>query len=606
MSSPRPTVPQVLFFLFVTGFLVTFLIYPVYYVFEQAFFIPTRHPLLIPGAGTFGGQTSFSLEYFRLMLASDVERECMRNSVFLGLAAVLGTSLIAFPLAALSVKYTFRGKGLVTGLMLIPMVMPPFVGVIGMQRILARHGSINILLMRFHGVWLALAEWFQTAFFSRGFDFSAPLPAPAFDGFDFMGGGGFWAIALMQVLHLYPIMYLNVVAALANVDPSLEDAARNMGDSGFRLFRKITLPLLMPGYFAGAILVFVWGFTDLGTPLIFGFRRVLSVRIFDRLSDISVNPMGYASVVLMVLISATAFVVGRSLTGRRSHAMLAKGSVGAVPKPLGPFGSALALAAILLVVCVAMMPHVGVFLTSIQDQWSGTVFPTRFTTRWFRALLTRPMMVGSIRNSLFMSLSATMVDIFLGIGLAVLLVRRRMRGSGLLDVLAMMPLAIPGLVLAFGYLTCFGNTPGLDPRINPIPLLVISYSIRRLPLMLRSVVAGLQQTSQTLEEASLNLGATPGQTLSRITVPLILANVLAGAVLTFSFAMLQVSDSLILAVRPRFYPITKAIYMVSKSPGTGANEACAMGMLAMVLLAAALITAGALMGRRLGEIFRAG
>ena len=108
----------------------------------------------------------------------------------------------------------------------------------------------------------------------------------------------------LEVLHLYPIMYLNVAAALANVDPSLEDAARNMGDSGFRLFRKVTFPLMLPGYFAGAVLVFIWAFTDLGTPLIFGYSRVVAVQIFDKISDIHTNPMAYALVVVVILFTA--------------------------------------------------------------------------------------------------------------------------------------------------------------------------------------------------------------------------------------------------------------------------------------------------------------
>ena len=101
-------------------------------------------------------------------------------------------------------------------------------------------------------------------------------------GLDFLGAGGFWAVVLLEVLHLYPIMYLNVAAALANVDPSLEEAARNMGDSGFRLFRKVTFPLMLPGYFAGAVLVFIWAFTDLGTPLIFDYQSVVALQDLRR------------------------------------------------------------------------------------------------------------------------------------------------------------------------------------------------------------------------------------------------------------------------------------------------------------------------------------
>jgi iron(III) transport system permease protein len=159
-------------------------------------------------------------------------------------------------------------------------------------------------------------------------------------------------------------------------------------------------------------------------------------------------------------------------------------------------------------------------------------------------------------------------------------------------------------VLAFGYVGAFGGT-FLDIKQNPMPLLVIAYAIRRLPYMVRAAYAGLQQTSETLEEASLNLGASPLRTLRRITFPLVMANIAAGAVLAFSFAMLEVSDSLILASKEEFYPITKAIYALSLRVADGPYVASAMGLLGMALLAVSLIVAGKFLGKRMGELFRA-
>ena len=260
----------VLFALLATAFLAVFLVYPVLYVVEKAFFIP-QQPFALrwfaAPAAERAMETRFSLAYFWLMLQSSVERECLYNSFFLALATVAGASLLAFPLAMLSVRYRFAGRRVLTGLLLAPMIMPPFVGAIGMKRLLARQGSINLLLARVVPALQTPAALLSHAFLGfqpLGWDRAFAMTAEQrFEGLDFMGGGGFWAIALMQVLHLYPIMYLNVAAALANVDPSLEDAARNLGDRGLRLFRRITLPLMLPGYFAGAILVFVWAFTDL-------------------------------------------------------------------------------------------------------------------------------------------------------------------------------------------------------------------------------------------------------------------------------------------------------------------------------------------------------
>jgi len=168
----------------------------------------------------------------------------------------------------------------------------------------------------------------------------------------------------------------------------------------------------------------------------------------------------------------------------------------------------------------------------------------------------------------------------------------------------MLPLALPGLVMAFGYVAAFSATP-LDARINPVPLLVIAYAVRRLPYMMRAAYAGFQQTSVALEEAAMNLGATPVKTIWHITFPLVFANLVAGAVLCFSFAMLEVSDSLILALKEQNYPITKAIYAMLKRIADGPYIASAMGVLGLVLLSASLFLASRFFGRRMGELFRA-
>jgi iron(III) transport system permease protein len=168
----------------------------------------------------------------------------------------------------------------------------------------------------------------------------------------------------------------------------------------------------------------------------------------------------------------------------------------------------------------------------------------------------------------------------------------------------MLPLALPGLVMAFGYVAAFSATP-LDPRITPVPLLVAAYAVRRLPYMMRAAYAGFQQTNIALEEAAMNLGASPLKTIYQITFPLLFANLVAGAVLCFSFSMLEVSDSLILALKEQHYPITKAIWTLLKRIADGPNIASAMGMLGLTLLSGSLFLASRFFGRRMGELFRA-
>ena len=546
--------------IFLWLFFGAFMLYPLGYVFSNALFTAD----------------GFSLIFFKLMLSSPNYVAILANSINLGLAVTLFTTLLSLPLAFFLVRYEFPGKGLLNGLILIPLVLPPFVGAIGMRQLLARFGSINLLLL-------------QTGVIHQPIDWL---------------GSGFWGVLILEVLHLYPIMYLNLAAALANVDPSLEEAARNMGASGFKLFRTVTFPLMLPGYFAGAIIVFIWAFTDLGTPLVFEYRELIAVQIFNMVSDLHQNPMGYAFVVAVMLLTIFFFYLSKRLIGGRRYEMLARGHVTSSVQTASPALTVMIYGVVLGISALALIPHLGVFLTSIAGRWFLTVLPTEFTLRFYREVFSHDLTLSSIRNSLMLSCLSTFVDIILGVTIAYLLARKRLPGRDVLDTLAMLPLALPGLVLAFGYLAAFSATP-LDARINPVPLLVVAYSVRRLPYMVRAAYAGFQQSSVALEEAAINLGASPIKTLYQITFPLVFANLVAGAVLSFSFAMLEVSDSLILALKEEYYPITKAIYALLNRITDGPYIASAMGVLGLMLLASSLFIAGRFFGRRMGELFRA-
>lgn len=553
--------PTLLFLLGLIAFFALFLFYPLWYAIVQS--------LVVDGRLTFA--------FYELMVTSPVYQEAILNSFRLGMITTIATTLLSLPLAFLMVRYDFAGKGFVNGLILVPMVLPPFVGAIGMKQMFARFGSINLLLLEL-GIIDQPVDWF--------------------------GGGGFVGVVILEVLHLYPIMYLNVAAALANVDPSLEDAARNLGSRGFRLFRTVTFPLMLPGYFAGAIIVFIWAFTDLGTPLIFNYRQVVAVEIFNSIEDINENPMAYALVVFVLLLTVFFFYLSKATLGNRRYEMIARGSVASGSRQASRGMTLLIYAAMLSLTGLAMIPHASVFLTSIAERWFMTVLPQETTGRFYAMVFEHPMSLSSIEMSLVLSVLSTTLDIVLGIAIAYLLTRTRIPYKGVLDAMAMLPLALPGLVLAFGYLAGYSGT-FLDARHYPVPLLVIAYAVRRLPYMVRAAYAGFQQTSIALEEAARNLGASRLRTLFQITFPLIFANLVAGGILCFAFAMLEVSDSLILALKDEYYPITKAIYALMGRIADGAFLASAMGVFGMVLLIASLFLAGRFLGRRMGELFRA-
>ncbi len=540
--------------------------------------------MVISGGFVVGGE--FTLKYLFGVFQNPIYAEGLRNSVTIAMCTTTLVTLIAVPLAWLSNRYDFAGKKMMSALILVPMILPPFVGAIGFQQMFGVYGVVNSLF------------GLQT---------------------DWLGGGRFVGVVLLQALGLYPIMYLNVAAALANVDPAMEEAAENLGCHGFKKFRRITLPLIMPGLFAGGTIVFIWSFTELGTPLIMNYTRCAPVQVFDALKEIGTNPFPYALVFVMLSVSVLLYATSKFIFGGKAYAMQSRAATVAGMETAGGLKGLAVLLPFALVSFVALLPHLGVVFTSVSapGSWYQSVLPQVFTADNYREALSHNMTVPSIGNSLLYASVAVVLNMVIGIAVAFVVVRSDLKIRGVLDALAMLPLAVPGLVLAFGYLAIsshFANQEWVkenpfwqslfDVRTNPTMFLVIAYAVRRLPYMVRSAVAGLQQTSVTLEEAAANLGASPMKTIRRITLPLITANLIAGGMLAFAFSMLEVSDSLMLAQRQDFYPITKTIYELFQLIGTGKYLASALGVWAMVFLAITIIGSSLILGKKLGALFR--
>ncbi len=548
--------------------------------FFAAFFIWPIFQILKGGFVDADGNLTFS--YLTALLQDPIYLHGLTNSFLLACATTSIAFAISMPLAFIADRYQFPLKVALSSLVLIPMILPPFVGAIGIKQIFGQYGALNAAII---ATGLRPDGW----------------------AFDWFAANRFWGIACVQALALYPIVYLNAVASLANIDPAMEEAAQNLGCKGFRRFFKITLPLIRPGLFAGGTIVFIWSFTELGVPLIFDYPRVTSVQIFYGLKEIGGNPFPYTLVAVMLACTIALYALGKGLFGRNAHAMMAKATSSGGPKPLPGWRGWLCTAAFVAVTLIAVTPHLGVVLVSFASDWYRSVLPNSLTLDNFEIALGHPLTVPAIANSLKFASVSTIIDVILGIAIAYVVVRSKIAGRQVLDFLAMLPLAVPGLVLAFGYLAM--SQEGrffsfLNPIENPTFLLIIAYSVRRLPYVVRSAVAGFQQTSETLEEAAQNLGCPPLKSTIKITLPLIAANLIAGGLLAFAFAMLEVSDSLILAQKQAFYPITKAILELFQLLGDGKYIASALGVWAMVFLGVTIVGMSLLLGKKLGAIFR--
>jgi iron(III) transport system permease protein len=569
-----------LLLLFVLAIFAALLIWPIWRIVRVGFFG-------IPGQPDEG----FTLAYVAHVFQDPGLREGLLNSALIAAGVTTLATLISLPLAAISVRYEFTGKRLLSGLLLVPLVLPPFVGAIGMRQILGRMGALT-----------GVAQELGVA------DAGQPV--------EWVGAWRILAIIVVEALALYPILYLNISAALANLDPAMEQAAANLGAGRWRIFRRITFPMLRPGLLAGGTIVLIWSFTELGTPLMFDFYRVTPVQVFQRITQFAGSPLPYAMVVVMLIASSLLYLLGKTLPGHATAATT-KASVRFTPRQLRGWKAAAAAAPLAAVVLLAILPHLGVVLTSLSGvgAWYQSAVPQVFTTAHYVNGLALDVTVPAIQNSVLFALCSTAIDLVLGLLIAWLIVRSSLPFRGLLDALSMLPLAVPGLVLAFGYLaislqlqSIFHRWPDfadlLNVEKNPTVLLVIAYAMRRLPYVVRSGVAGLQQTPRDLELAARNLGASAWMSLRRITLPLISANLLAGALLAFAFAMLEVADSLILAQKQSYWPITKAIYELFQRLEDGPYVASALGVWAMALLTLTILLANDLLGRRMGAIFR--
>ncbi len=582
---------QYILFWLITATFAAFLLWPILRVVRVGFFG-------VPGTASSG----FTLAYINSIFLDHNLRRGLLNSTLIAICVTIVCTLISVPLATLNQRYTFPGKTIVGSLLLVPLILPPFVGAIGMRQILGRFGVLTSIS--------------QHLGFVGG---NTPI--------DWIGAARLGGIVLIEALSLYPILYLNVSAALANLDPAMEQAAANLGASRWMIFRKITLPLMRPGLFAGGTIVLIWSFTELGTPLMFDYYRVTPVQVFHQLTQVSGSPVPYALVVVMLAASVLLYVVGKLVLGRRIDAAVTKASTQQTAIAARGGKGLLVLLPFAIVSGLALLPHLGVLLTSVAGvgTWYDSVLPKVFTTTHFRTALTHDVVMGgtnvrnsAILNSVTYAAMSVIVDIVLGLAIAYLIVRSRIARpfKAVLDNLSMLPLAVPGLVLAFGFValslqmqTWVGaGHPILSSYVdftqNPIPLLVIAYAMRRLPYVVRSAVAGLEQTPIDLELAARNLGASGSRTMWRVTIPLISANIIAGGLLAFAFAMLEVSDSLILAQKQQYWPITKAIYELFSRLGDGPYIASALGVWAMALLTLTILSANSLLGKKMGAIFR--
>jgi len=452
---------------------------------------------------------------------------------------------------------------------LVPLVAPPFVSAIAMRQILSRFGPVNLVLMK-----LGIT--------------TTPI--------DFLGTG-LTGIFILQVLHLYPIIYLNILSSLENIETSCIEAAENLGASLLQNFRKIIFPLSLPGYFAGAFLVFIWSLTDLGTPIVFDYPNLIPVLIFQSLTDIYSNPAGYVLIIFICILAMILFFFTRYLLVKMSFVGIARYKTTMEPLRISTPVSIAISVSLGLLLFISLLPHISVILNSISQRWFFTILPDRWTFQYYRDVFLHPIAKISLINSTVYCIITGILILAISVATGMILSRTQIKGKNILESFVILPMAVPGIVFAFSYVLAFSETT-IDPRNFPVFLLIIAYVLRRLPFAVRAVVANFQQIDISCEEAAFNLGASRWKTFVSITMPMLRSGIIAGFIFSFAFSMMEVSSSLILVNKQQYFPLAKGIYQLAGRITDGPYIASALGVLGMIVSFAALMIIHRISGKQ--------
>jgi len=546
----------------------------------------------------FEGEPSFYWFKFVLGIGEDVSiqwRKGIINALFAGAMTVIGTSIIGIPIAWMLTRFKFYGKSVLRIFALLPLIIPPFVGAFSMNRLLSRNGMISNLLARKLLPMVGI-EVENPATFS-------------------LIGNSVWGIILVQTLHLWPLIYLNVASSLSKIDPTLEQSARNLGASGVQHFFKITFPLARPGYAAGALLVFLWSIADLGTPIMLDFNVFAPVQAFNEIisETRTLEGAAYATIVIITLISIFTLLAVSRIVGTKEYATVRVGAAAeSVLKQAGSRQTILFWMIFGFLTLMSSIPHIGIILVTFGDRIPyGEWFPPGFSASSLQEVLTNNNTRLYIFNSLVYSFLAMLFAVFLGVIIGYILVRKQIRGKKFLDIASMAPFAIPGIVIASGYLFFF-KTPihflGDNRLTNFWFILVMAFAMRRLPYVVRSAYAVLQQIHPALEEAASNLGASGTKKFSKITLPLMAPGILAGGTLAFISSFTEVSTSIVIqpqhAIIPGQHakPITLGIYNLADRGGE-ISIAGALGLIQLIVATIGFIITNKILGARTGVAF---
>jgi len=466
----------------------------------------------------------FTLAYFYRFFSKAYYFDTLLNSCKVTFCVTILAVILGVPLAYFFTRYEIRGKSFIRVLIILSSMSAPFIGAYSWILLMGRSGVI-------------------TTFFRDNLGIQIPNIY------------GFAGILVVLTLQLYPLIFLYVTGALKNVDNSLLEASENLGCSGIRRFYLVIIPLIVPTLFAGGLLVFMRALADFGTPMLIGEGfRTFPVTIFNEFISEMGGDDGFAAAIsiIAIVITSMIFLVQRYLSTRKSFTMNAMNKI----RPIEAKGFTRIFIHLYtyMLVGLSVMPQVYIFYSSFKNV-QGTMFVPGYSLGNYTAAFG---MVGrAISNTLVIPGISLVVIVFFAALIAYITVRRRNVFTAIVDSISMVPFIIPGSVVGITLLIAFNKPPVL--LSGTMMIMVIGLVLRRLPYTIRSSVGVLQQIPLCVEEAALNLGSSKLNTFYRITIPMMAAGIISGAILSWVTMVSELSTAILLYVG-RTKTLTVEIY----------------------------------------------
>ena len=477
----------------------------------------------------YGKETGLTMDIFKRIFAMHTFRTAITNTLKVGFAVGIFSTVLGLLFAYVEVYVKVRSKfmgGLFQVVSMLPVVSPPFVLSLSMIMLFGKAGIITRYLLKIY-------------------DNSVY---------------GFWGITIVQTLTFFPVCYMMLKGLLKNIDPSLEEAARDMGASRFRVFSDVTLPLILPGLGNAFLVTFIESIADFANPMIIGGSYdTLATTIYLQITGAYDKEGAAAMAVVLLTITLAMYLVQKyvleaktaaTLTGKASRArMLIEDK--SVTVPLTIVCSLIALFVIMMYICV---PFGALFNT-----WG---YDFSLTTKWFVRVFEKYKGFKAFRDSFLLSLAAAPITALLSMIISYLVVKRKFKAKGFIEFVSMLAMAVPGTVLGIGYIRGFVNgvfgTGFLQGIYGSAAILIIVFVVRSLPTGTRSGISALRQIDKSIEESAYDMGADSFRVFMTVTLPLIKDSFLSGLVTAFVRSITAIS-AIILLVTPQFLLITVQI-----------------------------------------------